>query len=638
MIPGEVLLGDGAGRAVRRRGRSIDACTVAQHRRPARPGRLALPLRRGQPGAVVRPGRGPRPPAGHPGRHVGALRARHRAHGRRWCRSAARRVVAGLPRRGRPARSTRSALMELDRDRYAAAVRPDHRRPHPPGRHRPADRGRARTAAGGGDEAVFGGGKVIRESMGQSAATRAEGTPDLVITGAVILDHWGVVKADVGVRDGRIVGHRQGRQPRHHGRRRPGAGHRPVDRDPRRQRQDPHRRRRRQPRPPDLPRSILDEALGAGITTIIGGGTGPAEGTKATTVTPGRLEPGARCCGRSTAGRSTSPCWARATPCPQEGLREQLRRRRLGLQAARGLGHDARRPSTPACGCATSRACRWRSTPTRSTRPATSSRRWPPSPAGRSTRTTPRARAAATPPTSSPWLASPTCCRRRPTRPGPHTVNTRRRAPRHAHGLPPPQPDDPRGPGLRREPHPPVDHRRRGRPPRPGRHLDDRLGLPGHGPHRRGGAAHLADRPRDEAAPGRAARRRRRPTTTGPGATSPSTRSARPSPTASTPRSARSRWASWPTSCCGTRPSSACGPHVVLKGGFIAWAQMGDANASIPTPAAGAAPPDVRRRAAGGGGHQRDLRGARWPSTARRPRRAPRPRPAARCRWPTPAG
>src|ERR1700710_1614716 len=56
-----------------------------------------------------------------------------------------------------------------------------------------------------GDEAVFGGGKVIRESMGQSVATRAEGTPDLVITGAVVLDHWGVVKADVGVRDGRIV-------------------------------------------------------------------------------------------------------------------------------------------------------------------------------------------------------------------------------------------------------------------------------------------------------------------------------------------------------------------------------------------------------------------------------------------------
>jgi urease subunit alpha len=58
----------------------------------------------------------------------------------------------------------------------------------------------------GGDEVVFGGGKVIRESMGQARASRAEGAPDLVITGALVLDHWGVVKADVGMRDGRIVG------------------------------------------------------------------------------------------------------------------------------------------------------------------------------------------------------------------------------------------------------------------------------------------------------------------------------------------------------------------------------------------------------------------------------------------------
>ena len=56
-----------------------------------------------------------------------------------------------------------------------------------------------------GEEAVFGGGKVIRESMGQGRATRAEGAPDLVITGALVLDHWGVIKADVGVRGGRIV-------------------------------------------------------------------------------------------------------------------------------------------------------------------------------------------------------------------------------------------------------------------------------------------------------------------------------------------------------------------------------------------------------------------------------------------------
>src|SRR5499425_1566075 len=57
----------------------------------------------------------------------------------------------------------------------------------------------------GGDEAVFGGGKTIRESMLQGTTTRAEGAPDLVVTNAVVLDHWGVVKCDVGVRDGRIV-------------------------------------------------------------------------------------------------------------------------------------------------------------------------------------------------------------------------------------------------------------------------------------------------------------------------------------------------------------------------------------------------------------------------------------------------
>jgi urease subunit alpha len=57
----------------------------------------------------------------------------------------------------------------------------------------------------GGDEAVFGGGKTIRESMLQSTATRSEGAPDLVITNAVLLDHWGIVKCDVGIRDGRIV-------------------------------------------------------------------------------------------------------------------------------------------------------------------------------------------------------------------------------------------------------------------------------------------------------------------------------------------------------------------------------------------------------------------------------------------------
>lgn len=137
-----------------------------------------------------------------------------------------------------------------------------------------------------GEEVVFGGGKVIRESMGQSAATRAEGTPDLVITGAVILDHWGIIKADIGIRDGRIVGIGKAGNPdvmdgvdpalvigpateilAGNGRILTAGG------------VDCHVHL-------ICPQS-LNEALGSGITTIIGGGTGPAEGSKATTVTPG---------------------------------------------------------------------------------------------------------------------------------------------------------------------------------------------------------------------------------------------------------------------------------------------------------------------------------------------------------------
>src|SRR5579863_10094455 len=58
-----------------------------------------------------------------------------------------------------------------------------------------------------GDEAKFGGGKVLRDGMGQSAsATSGGGALDLVITNAVIIDHWGIVKADIGIRGGRLVG------------------------------------------------------------------------------------------------------------------------------------------------------------------------------------------------------------------------------------------------------------------------------------------------------------------------------------------------------------------------------------------------------------------------------------------------
>src|SRR5580700_5655692 len=138
-----------------------------------------------------------------------------------------------------------------------------------------------------GDEITFGGGKVIRDGMGQSArATRAEGALDLVITNALVIDHNGIVKGDIGIRDGRIVKVGKAGNPDTM------AG---VD--------------------PELvvgasteviagenlivtagaidshihfisPQQIY-EALSNGITTMIGGGTGPATGTSATTCTPG---------------------------------------------------------------------------------------------------------------------------------------------------------------------------------------------------------------------------------------------------------------------------------------------------------------------------------------------------------------
>src|SRR3954447_9794273 len=137
-----------------------------------------------------------------------------------------------------------------------------------------------------GDEVVFGGGKVIRESMGQSSASRVQGTPDTVITGAVVLDHWGVVKADVGVRDGRVVALGKAGNPDTMDGVHPdlvvGPGTEVIAGNGRiltAGAVDCHVHL-------ICPQQV-DEALSAGVTTFIGGGTGPAEGTKATTVTPG---------------------------------------------------------------------------------------------------------------------------------------------------------------------------------------------------------------------------------------------------------------------------------------------------------------------------------------------------------------
>ncbi len=138
----------------------------------------------------------------------------------------------------------------------------------------------------GGEEAVFGGGKSIRESMAQSAVPRSGGALDTVITNAVVLDHWGVVRADVGLRDGRIVALGRAGNPDIADGVHPdlviGPGTDVISGEGKILTAgaiDVHVHL--------LSRSQVVEALATGTTTIGGGGTGPSEGSKATTVTPG---------------------------------------------------------------------------------------------------------------------------------------------------------------------------------------------------------------------------------------------------------------------------------------------------------------------------------------------------------------
>jgi len=138
-----------------------------------------------------------------------------------------------------------------------------------------------------GEEAKFGGGKVLRDGMGQSArARRDEGVLDVVLTNALVIDHWGIVKADIGIRDGRIVGVGKAGNPDIMDGVAPGmvvgASTEVIAAEGR-----------------IVTAGGIDshihficpqqayEALSAGITTLIGGGSGPATGTNATTCTPG---------------------------------------------------------------------------------------------------------------------------------------------------------------------------------------------------------------------------------------------------------------------------------------------------------------------------------------------------------------
>src|SRR6185437_12906511 len=246
-----------------------------QCRRPADPGRQPLPFRRDQPGAAIRPCPGARQAARYPRRKCGALRAGTVARGdadpvpRRPDR-------AGLPWRGH---GEFGVMVRITRSAYA-----DMFGPTTGDRVRLADTDLfvevERDLTVHGEEAKFGGGKVVRDGMGQSQASQAQGAADTVINDVLIIDHWGIVKADVAITNGRIAGIGN-------------AGN------------------------PDIQPSVdiivgpgteviagegkiltaggvdshihfispqqVDDALASGLTTMIGGGTGPATGTFATT-------------------------------------------------------------------------------------------------------------------------------------------------------------------------------------------------------------------------------------------------------------------------------------------------------------------------------------------------------------------
>jgi len=135
-----------------------------------------------------------------------------------------------------------------------------------------------------GEEVKFGGGKVIRDGMGQSQVTREGGAMDTVITNALIVDHWGIIKADVGLKDGRIAAIGKAGNPDTQ----PGVsiiigpGTEIIAGEGRILTAgglDVHIH--------FICPQQIEEALASGITTMFGGGTGPAHGTLATTATPG---------------------------------------------------------------------------------------------------------------------------------------------------------------------------------------------------------------------------------------------------------------------------------------------------------------------------------------------------------------
>ena len=179
-----------------------------------------------------------------------------------------------------------------------------------------------------GEEVRFGGGKVIRDGMGQSQVTRGEGAVDTVITNALILDHWGIVKADIGIKGGRIFSIGKAGNPdvqpgvdtiigpateiiAGEGKLVTAGGI------------DAHIH--------FISPQQIDEALYSGITSMLGGGTGPAAGTNATTCTPGPWH-----LGRMLMAADAFPMnlgfWGKGNSSSPEALVEQVNGGACGLK------------------------------------------------------------------------------------------------------------------------------------------------------------------------------------------------------------------------------------------------------------------------------------------------------------------
>ncbi len=164
-----------------------------------------------------------------------------------------------------------------------------------------------------GEEVKFGGGKVIRDGMGQGQRVSAQ-TADTIITNALIVDHWGIVKADVGLKGGRIWKVGKGGNPDIQ----PGEGMILTAGGV-----DSHIH--------FICPQQIDEALMSGVTTMLGGGTGPATGTAATTCTPGPWHLHSMLCAAEAFPMNLG-FLGKGNASRPEALREQVRAGAIGLK------------------------------------------------------------------------------------------------------------------------------------------------------------------------------------------------------------------------------------------------------------------------------------------------------------------